>query len=109
MAAHNLIRETHHLPPSMDICERESEYPSSTVDIDLPEPTYAPFVEKDVVDTHSIPDWYFLCMILRYELLDLGESVEKVGVFSKNKLICFRLHGTSYRACSREKSRRNDT
>lgn len=45
----------HHLPPSVDVGEREWEYPS-TVNVELPESTYAPSMEEDVVDAHSIPE-----------------------------------------------------
>lgn len=48
--------ESHHLPPSLDVGEREWEYPTSVVNVEIPEPTYAPSVEEDVVDAHSIPE-----------------------------------------------------
>lgn len=48
--------ESHHLPPSLDVGEREWEYPTSAVNVEIPEPTYAPSVEEDVVDAHSIPE-----------------------------------------------------
>ncbi|XP_008461282.1 E3 ubiquitin-protein ligase BIG BROTHER [Cucumis melo] len=86
--------ESHHLPPSMDVGEREWEYPTSAVNVEIPEPSYAPSVEEDVVDAHSIPEECDLSHreetstsqvtwqdeidpdhMTYEELLDLGESV----------------------------------